>query len=106
MRTAANTISGNKDGAKKAGQKKRPGMNRASFFRLFFFSFGVSSQAIENLVGPEALEPLQRLVQDLQVAGADAAHLFDGADVFLVELFDDLLHFPALFSQADAHRTA
>src|SRR5579871_4570827 len=115
---AGERISGNKDGAKKASPaggdcmagRRQAATQRAKkearFSPGLFPWFSVSSQAIENLIGPEPLEPLQGLVQDLQVAGADAAHLLDGADVLLVKLLDDLLHFRALVGEADAHRAA
>ena len=42
---------------------------------------GGVSEAVEDLVGPEALETVQRLVERAELVGTDAADLFDGAHV-------------------------
>ncbi len=54
------------------------------------------SEAIQDLVGPEPLEPVQRLVQGRELFGGDAADLLDGADVLLVQPLDDVADFAAL----------
>src|SRR5262249_321858 len=63
-------------------------------------------EPIENLVGPEPLQPMQRLVESSELVGGDAAHLFDGADMLLIERLDGVADLPALLGQLDAHRTA
>src|SRR5204863_2069645 len=70
------------------------------------FSSSLSSQPVEDLVGPEALEPVQRLVERRELVGIDATDLFDGAHVFLIERLDDVAHFAALVGEPDAHRAA
>src|SRR5262245_61202393 len=42
-------------------------------------------QPIEDLVGPEPLEPVQRLVEGRELLGIDAADLLDRANVLLVK---------------------
>src|SRR5690242_430231 len=67
---------------------------------------GENSKPIKNLVGPEALEAMQRLVQRRELLIRDAADLFDGLDVLLIERIDDAADFLALRGQTDADRTA
>src|SRR5690242_3110937 len=43
------------------------------------------SEPIQDLVGPEALEAMQRLVQCREFLARDAADLLDGLDVLLVQ---------------------
>src|SRR2546430_768520 len=69
-------------------------------------AIGVELQPVEDLVGPEALEPVQRLVERRELVGVDATDLFDGAHVFLIERLDDVAHFAALVGEPDAHRAA
>src|ERR1700744_836915 len=64
------------------------------------------SEPIEDLVGPEPLEAMQRLVQRRKFLVRDAADLFDGLDVLLVERIDDAADLLALRGQANANRTA
>src|SRR3954463_9949085 len=64
------------------------------------------SEPIQDLVGPEPLEPMQRLVQRRELLVRDAADLLHGLDVLLIERVDDLADFLALRGQADADRTA
>src|SRR5579883_3533097 len=64
------------------------------------------SEPIQDLVGPEALQPVQRLVEGRELVAVDAADLLHGAHVLLVELLDDIAHVDALVGQLDAHRTA
>src|SRR5271168_2394566 len=64
------------------------------------------SEPIEDLVGPEPLEAMQRLVQRRELLVRDAADLFNGLDVLLVERVDDAADFLALRGQANANRTA
>src|SRR5882757_5942930 len=64
------------------------------------------SEAIRDLVGPEPLEPVQRLVQRRELLVRDAADLLHGLDVLLIERVDDLADFLALRGQADADRAA
>ena len=63
-----------------------------------------SSEPIQDLVGPEALEPVQRLVQRRELLVRDAADLLHGLDVLLIERVDDLADFLALRGEADADR--
>src|ERR1700741_3958532 len=65
-----------------------------------------SSEPIEDLIGPEPLEAVQRLVQRRELLVRDAADLLHGLDVLLVQRIDDLADLLALGGQADAHRTA
>src|ERR1700722_20287158 len=62
------------------------------------------SQAIKNLIGPESLQAMQRLVQGCELFGVDAAELFDGSHVFLIEALDGGAPLAALVGQLDAHR--
>src|SRR6266480_2710573 len=64
------------------------------------------SQPIENLIGPEPLEPMQRLVEPGELVARDAADLLHRAHVLLVERTDDLAHVAALLGELDAHRAA
>src|SRR5258708_29996764 len=49
----------------------------------------VYSEPIQDLVGPEPLEPVQRLVQGSEFLVRDAADLLHGLDVLLIERVDD-----------------
>src|SRR5271163_2172859 len=64
------------------------------------------SKPIQDLVGPEALEPVQRLVQGRELLVRDAADLLHGLDVLLIERIDDAADFLALRGQANTDRTA
>ena len=64
----------------------------------------VSSKSVENLVGPETLEPVQRLVEHAELVGVDAADLLNGAHVLVVERLDDVAHLAALVGELDADR--
>src|SRR6266581_3105789 len=64
------------------------------------------SEPIQDLVGPEPLEPVQRLVQGRELLVRDAADLFYGLDVLLIERVDDAADFLALCGEADADRAA
>src|SRR6266478_4265803 len=64
------------------------------------------SEPIQDLVGPEPLEPVQRLVQRCEFLVRDAADLFHGLDVLLIERVDDAADFLALRREADADRAA
>src|ERR1700733_133060 len=64
------------------------------------------SETIEDLVGPEPLEAMQRLVQRREFLVRDAADLLHGLDVLLIERIDDAADFLALRGQANADRTA
>src|ERR1700755_598155 len=63
------------------------------------------SEAIQDLVGPEPLEAVQRLVQRRELLVRDAADLLHRLDVLLVEGVDDLADLLALRGQANADRT-
>ena len=54
------------------------------------------SEPVENLIGPEALEAVQRLVEHAELVGIDAADLLDRAHVLLVERVDDVADLAAL----------
>src|SRR3954452_10235078 len=64
------------------------------------------SEPIEDLVGPEPLEPVQRLVQGREFLVRDAADLLHRLDVLLIERFDDAADFLALRGKANADRAA
>src|SRR5256885_3290659 len=64
------------------------------------------SKPIEDLVGPEPLEAMQRLVERRELLVRDAADLLYRLDVLLVERVDDAADFLALRGQADADRAA
>src|SRR5438067_13370356 len=63
-----------------------------------------ASQPIENLIGPEPLEPVQRLVEPGELIARDAADLLHRAHMLFVERADGLAHFAALLGELDAHR--
>src|SRR5262245_16496016 len=54
------------------------------------------SEPIQDLVGPEPFEAVQRLVQRRELLVRDAADLLHRLDVLLVERVDDLADFLAL----------
>ena len=56
------------------------------------------------MIGPEPLEPVQRLVEHAELIGVDAADLLDRAHVLLVERIDGVADFAALVGELDAHR--
>src|SRR5712692_4538072 len=64
------------------------------------------SKPIQDLVGPEPLEPVQRLVERRELLVRDAADLLHGLDVLLIERVDDAADFLALRGQANTDRTA
>src|SRR3984885_2492491 len=61
-------------------------------------------QPIKNLVGPETLQAMQSLVEDAELVGVDAAHLFHRPHVLVVERVDAVTHFAALVGELDAYR--
>src|SRR5207237_7814681 len=67
---------------------------------------GVGLEAVADLVGPEALQTHQRLVQRLEVVERDLADGLDGAQLASVELLDRVTRLHALGGEADAHRAA
>src|SRR5579863_2285732 len=64
------------------------------------------SEPVQDLVGPEPLEPVQRLVQGRELLVGDATDLLHGLDVFLIERIDDAADFLALRGQTNADRAA
>src|SRR6516162_9434579 len=64
------------------------------------------SQPIKDLIGPEPLEALQRLVERRELVAIDAADLGHGGHVLLVERIDDVAHLAPLVGELDAHRAA
>src|ERR1700677_3171059 len=64
------------------------------------------SEPIQDLVGPEPLEPVQRLVQRRELLVRDAADLLHGLDVLLIERVDDAADFLALRGETDTDRAA
>src|SRR6202163_2307484 len=64
------------------------------------------SETIQDLVGPEPLEPVQRLVEGREFLVRDAADLFHGLDVLLIQRIDDAADFLALRGEANADRAA
>src|SRR5437868_8646855 len=82
-----------------------PGFNGLPVF--FYRRLGRQfSETIEDLVGPEPLEAVQRLVQRGELLAGDAADLFHGFHVLLVQRIDDAADFLALRGQTDADRAA
>src|SRR5713226_3729908 len=63
-------------------------------------------QPIQNLIGPEPLEAVERLVERREFVGIDAADLLHRADMLQVERIDDVAHLAALVGELDAHRAA
>ena len=63
-------------------------------------------EPVKDLISPEPLKPMQRLVQGRELLGVDAADLRDGLHVLLVQTIDDVADFFAGIRQPDAHRTA
>src|SRR5262249_43406014 len=55
----------------------------SQYSRTFLVSASHRSQSIENLIGPESLEPMQRLVEPGELLARDAADLLHRADVLL-----------------------
>src|SRR6185312_1261254 len=64
----------------------------------------VGLEPVEDLVGPETLEPVQRLVECRELLGIDSADLLNRSYVLLVERLDDVTHLAALVGQLDADR--
>src|ERR1700760_2217525 len=64
------------------------------------------SETVQDLVGPEPLEAMQRLVQRRELLVRDAADLLDRLDVLLIERIDDAADLLALRREADADRAA
>src|SRR5262249_49383793 len=64
------------------------------------------SETIQDLVGPEPLETMQRLVQRRELFVRDTADLLDRLDVLLIERIDDAADLLALRGQANADRAA
>src|SRR6476646_4091119 len=83
-------------------QKKAPVLRPG----LYFIAATQRSQTIEDLIGPETLEPMQRLVEGRELVVADATDLLHRAHVLLVELLDGVAHLDALIGQLDADRAA
>src|SRR3981189_2144092 len=73
---------------------------------LCFLAWTRRSQPIEDLIGPETREPVQRLVERRELVVADAADLLHRAHVLLVELLDSVAHLDALIGQLVADRAA
>ena len=48
--------------------------------------FWVRSETVQDLVGPEALQTMQRLVEHTEFVGIDAADPLDRAHVFLIQI--------------------
>src|SRR5258708_13993212 len=74
--------------------------------RAFFNTVLGVSKTIENLIGPESFQRMQRLGEGRELFGADAADLLDRAHMLLIERIDDVTHLTTLFGELDAHRAA
>jgi hypothetical protein len=61
---------------------------------------------IEDVIGPKALESVQRSVQDQELIRIDSADLFNGTHVLSTESLDDVTHIPAFVGELDAYRAA
>src|SRR5580704_4639260 len=64
------------------------------------------SEPVENLVRPESLQAVQRLVERGELFRIDAADLFHCLDMLVVEGIDDVADLAALLGQLDAHGAA
>src|SRR5262249_8237749 len=60
-------------------------------------------QPIENLIGPEALQPVQGLFEGRKLIGIDAADLLPRTHMLLIERIDDIAHLVALLGELDTH---
>ena len=56
-------------------------------------------KAVEDLISPEALKAMQRLVERRELVRIDAADLLHRAHVLLVERLDDVAYLAALVGQ-------
>src|ERR1700730_1595800 len=65
-----------------------------------------ASETIQDLVGPEPLEPVQRLVERRKLLVRDAADLLHGLDVLLIQRLDDAADFLALHGETNTDRAA
>src|SRR6186997_594770 len=65
-----------------------------------------SLDPVKDLVGPEPLEPVQRLVECGELVAGNATDLLHRANVLLVETFDDVANLAARDGQTDTHRAA
>src|ERR1700743_2356450 len=63
-------------------------------------------ETVQDLVGPEPLEALQRLVHSRRLLVRDATDLLHRLDVLLIERVDDAADLLALRRQANADRAA
>src|SRR5262245_52229784 len=81
-------------------KKKRPGVG-APGRGPPVKSLEPRSQTVEDLIRPEPLEAVQRLVERRELVGIDAADLLDRAHVLLIERVDDVAHLAALLGQLD-----
>src|SRR6266540_3129442 len=88
-------------GCRRAPKKYAPAMRRGEGRQL-----KRRSQPIKNLIGPEPLEALQRLVEHRELVAIDAADLHHGGHVLLVERIDDVAHLAPFVGELDAHRAA
>jgi hypothetical protein len=61
------------------------------------------SQPIEDLIGPEPLQALQRLVERREFLASDSADLGHGGHVLLVKRIDDVTHLAPFVGELDAH---
>src|SRR5262249_4950252 len=59
------------------------------------------SQPVEDLIGPEPLQALQRLVQRRELIAVEAPYLDDGRDVLLVQHLDDVAYLASLVGKLD-----
>ena len=64
------------------------------------------SETVQDLVGPEPLEAMQRLVKRGELVVGDAAHLLHRLDVLLIQRVDDVADVLALSGQTNTHRAA
>src|SRR5262245_7633915 len=87
-------------------KKKRPGVGAPGRGPPVEPFLEPRSQTVEDLIRPEPLEAVQRLVQRRELVGIDPTNLLDGAHVLLIERIDDVAHLAALLGQLDAHRAA
>jgi hypothetical protein len=64
------------------------------------------SQTIDNLIGPEPLEPAQRLVEGNELIGIDATDLLHRTQVLVIERIDDVAHLATFIGELDANGEA
>src|SRR5262245_21423217 len=97
---SAGSGSGRRKGRVKPANAQRPGQSQGATQH----ERSCRLQPVQDLVSPEPLKPVQRLVEGRELLGIDAADRLDRANVLLVKPFDGVAHLATLVGQPDAHR--